>query len=167
MAFQGCANLNSVTVLSKDPATLTNSSFSNASNSILHVPKGCQDVYRTASYWNAFSSIVEPYYTLTYLVDNDLYKMVDVNYGENITPEAEPTKEGYIFSGWSEIPATMPAEDLTITGSFTLVDAIEDVLVDDEKYQIYTPNGTPVETLQKGVNILHYSNGSTKIVYIK
>ena len=167
MAFQGCANLNSVTVLSKDPATLTNSSFSNASNSILHVPKGCQDVYRTASYWNAFSSIVEPYYTLTYLVDNDLYKMVDVNYGENITPEAEPTREGCIFSGWSKIPAKMPAEDVTITGSFTLVDAIEDVLVDDEKYQIYTPNGTPVETLQKGVNILHYSNGSIKKVYIK
>ena len=167
MAFQGCANLNSVTVLSKDPATLTNSSFSNASNSILHVPKGCQDVYRTASYWNAFSSIVEPYYTLTYLVDNDLYKMVDVNYGENITPEAEPTREGCIFSGWSKIPAKMPAEDVTIIGSFTLVDAIEDVLVDDEKYQIYIPNGTPVDTLQKGVNILYYSNGSIKKVYIK
>ncbi len=167
MAFQGCANLNSVTVLSKDPATLTNSSFSNASNSILHIPKGCQDVYRTASYWNAFSSIVEPYYTLTYLVDNDLYKMVDVNYGENITPEAEPTREGCIFSGWSKIPAKMPAEDVTIIGSFTLVDAIEDVLVDDEKYQIYIPNGTPVDTLQKGVNILYYSNGSIKKVYIK
>ena len=28
-------------------------------------------------------------------------------------------KEGYTFSGWSEIPATMPAHDVIVTGSFT------------------------------------------------
>ncbi len=40
--------------------------------------------------------------------------------GETITPEVEPTKEGYTFSGWSEIPETMPDHDVTITGSFTI-----------------------------------------------
>lgn len=165
--FEGCENLTSVTVLSNTPATLTSSSFENASKSVLYVPKGSQNTYQSAAYWKNFAMIVEPYYTLTYMIDDGVYKTVNVNYGESITPEAEPTKEGYTFSGWGEIPAKMPAEDVTIIGSFTLVDAIEDVLVDDEKYQIYIPNGTPVDTLQKGVNILYYSNGSIKKVYIK
>jgi hypothetical protein len=39
--------------------------------------------------------------------------------GETIVPEPAPTKEGYTFSGWSEIPETMPGHDLTITGSFS------------------------------------------------
>jgi len=165
--FEGCENLTSVTVLSNTPATLTSSSFENASKSVLYVPKGSQNTYQSAAYWKNFALIVEPYYILTYMIDDEVYKTVNVNYGESITPEAEPTKEGYTFSGWGEIPAKMPAEDVTIIGSFTLVDAIEDVLVDDEKYQIYIPNGTPVDTLQKGVNILYYSNGSIKKVYIK
>ena len=31
-----------------------------------------------------------------------------------------PIKEGYTFSGWSEAPETMPAEDVTISGMFTV-----------------------------------------------
>ncbi len=57
-------------------------------------------------------------YKVTYIVDGDEYKTIDVVYGESIPRENEPTKEGYIFSGWSEIPATMPANDVVITGSF-------------------------------------------------
>lgn len=58
-------------------------------------------------------------YKLTYVVDGEVYKTYDIEYGASITPEAEPTKEGYTFSGWSTIPTTMPAYDVTITGSFT------------------------------------------------
>jgi len=58
-------------------------------------------------------------YTLTYMVDGEEYKSMSVQYGSTITPEAEPTKEGYTFSGWSEIPETMPAYDVTVTGTFT------------------------------------------------
>ena len=60
-------------------------------------------------------------YTLTYMVDGEVYKTSSVNYGAAITPEAAPTKEGYTFSGWSEIPATMPAGDVTVTGTFTYI----------------------------------------------
>lgn len=59
-------------------------------------------------------------YKLTYLVDGEEYMSFDVEYGETITPEDEPTKEGYTFSGWSEIPETMPAHDVTITGTFAI-----------------------------------------------
>lgn len=59
-------------------------------------------------------------YTLTYKVDGKVYKTASINYGTAIIPEAAPTKEGYTFSGWSEIPATMPAKDVVITGTFTV-----------------------------------------------
>lgn len=59
-------------------------------------------------------------YTLTYIVDGEIYKTFDLEIGKVITPEAEPTKEGYTFSGWSEIPPTMPEKNLTVTGSFTI-----------------------------------------------
>ena len=55
----------------------------------------------------------------TYMVDDAIYKTVKYEEGDKITPEPEPTKEGYTFSGWSEIPATMPANDVTVTGTFT------------------------------------------------
>ena len=59
-------------------------------------------------------------YNLTYIVDGVEYKTAEVEVGATITPEAAPEKEGYTFSGWSEIPETMPAEDVTVTGSFSV-----------------------------------------------
>lgn len=53
------------------------------------------------------------------MVDGKTYKSYDVEYGATITPEEEPTKEGFTFSGWSEIPETMPSHDVTVTGTFT------------------------------------------------
>ena len=58
-------------------------------------------------------------YKLTYYVDGVEYKSYDVEYGETITPEEEPRKEGYTFSGWSEIPERMPSHNVTVTGTFT------------------------------------------------
>ena len=66
-----------------------------------------------------FEAIPASSYTLKYVVDGDTYKTYQIQEGAVITPEAEPEKEGYTFSGWSAIPATMPAMDVTITGSFT------------------------------------------------
>lgn len=57
-------------------------------------------------------------YKLTYILDGNIYKEYTLDYKSTITPEVEPTKEGYTFSGWSEIPSTMPAHDVEINGSF-------------------------------------------------
>ena len=37
-----------------------------------------------------------------------------MDYSATITPEAEPKKDGYKFSGWSYIPSKMPAEDVVL-----------------------------------------------------
>ena len=39
---------------------------------------------------------------------------IEIEEGVSITPEVVPTKDGYTFSGWSEIPETMPDYDMTI-----------------------------------------------------
>ena len=77
-------------------------------------------------------------YTLTYIVDGNAYKTLTVDYGTAITPEAEPTKEGYTFSGWSEIPATMPANDVEVTGSFTVNSYTLTYIVDGNAYKTLT-----------------------------
>ena len=59
-------------------------------------------------------------YLLTYVLDGKVYYTESLAEGEVITPLEEPTKEGYTFSGWSEIPGTMPADNVTITGTFTV-----------------------------------------------
>lgn len=64
-------------------------------------------------------TVTEPdSYSLTYMVDGEEYKSFTVKYRESIIPLDTPEKEGYTFSGWTEIPATMPAQDVVITGTF-------------------------------------------------
>ena len=86
-------------------------------------------------------------YFLTYQVDAIGYKSYELDYGATITPEIEPTKEGYTFSGWSEIPETMPAHDVIVTGSFTinqyLVTYIVDGVVIKTEYVNYASKITP------------------------
>ena len=76
-------------------------------------------------------------YKLTYMVDGNVYKTITYDYGTTITPEAAPTKEGYTFSGWSGVPATMPANDVTVTGTFTINKYKLTYMVDGEVYKTY------------------------------
>ena len=74
-------------------------------------------------------------YKLTYTVNGEEYKASNVEYGTKITPEAAPTKEGYMFSGWSEIPSTMPANDVTVTGTFTINKYTITYIIDGEVFK--------------------------------
>ena len=92
-------------------------------------------------------------YKLTYMVDGEVYKTISYDFGSTITPEAEPVKEGYTFSGWSEIPQTMPAKDITVTGTFTINKYKLTYMVDGTEYKSYdveygatiTPEATPTK----------------------
>ena len=79
--------------------------------------------------WTFFSDFslyyVQPIcYKLTLLVDNVVYRELDVPCDRDLAAVMEslgiPTKEGYTFNGWSEMPETMPAEDIEVVGSFTI-----------------------------------------------
>ena len=106
------------------PPTLGANVFTNVNKSTcpLSVPAESIDTYKEADQWKDFVNIKEPIFELKYVVDGEEYKTYDVEYGSAITPEAEPIKEDYTFSGWSEIPGTMPAEDVTVIGTFTKID---------------------------------------------
>ena len=134
-AFLGCTSLDTVKVNIKIPLSITEIVFTNRTNASLIVPKQSKELYKNAKYWNEFKSIDEfhlPHHKLTYFVDGIQYAEYNIEEGEEITPEPTPTKEGYTFSGWSEIPATMPAHDVTITGTFTKIDYV----VDETTYEI-------------------------------
>lgn len=84
-------------------------------------------------------------YKLTYIVDGQVYKKIELDYGTAINPEPAPTKEGHTFSGWNEIPSTMPAHDVTVTGAFTVNKYQLTYIVDGEEYKTLTLDyGTPI-----------------------
>ena len=71
--------------------------------------------------FTAIISAVAQQYKLTYKVDDEVYGEVEtINCGATITPREAPTKEGYTFSGWDNVPAKMPAQDVTVSGTFTI-----------------------------------------------
>ena len=59
-------------------------------------------------------------HTITYKVDGAIFKTIeDVAYDTQITAIDGPSKEGYDFSGWSNVPSKMPDADVEISGTFS------------------------------------------------
>ena len=73
-------------------------------------------------------------YLLTYVVDGKVYHTESLPQGEKITLPEDPTKEGYTFSGWIDIPETMPEENITISGTFTINQYNVTYIIDGEVY---------------------------------
>lgn len=82
-------------------------------------------------------------YTVSYFVDGVLYDTQTYEFGAEIILLDEPQREGQTFSGWSEVPDTMPANNVNVYGSF-----------DDNSYTVVFEDwdGTPlkVETVSHG-----------------
>ena len=136
-AFSDCTAVTEITSRAIEPPTCGAQALDdiNKWDCKLYVPKGYLASYQAAEQWKEFLFVEEgdytiaKKYTLTYMVDGEEYKSYQIAEGSAITPEAAPTKDGYVFSGWSTIPATMPAEDVTITGTFLLATDFDEITI--------------------------------------
>lgn len=144
-AFSDCTAVTEISSRSSIPPTCGEQALDdiNKWECRLIVPKGRKGNYQSANQWKEFFFIEEGDYTgsynLIYMVDGEVYKTVSYDFGAPITPEPTPTKEGYIFSGWSDIPETMPANDVTVYGTFS-VDESEYAVRDGIKYKKTSAN---------------------------
>lgn len=144
-AFYGCSAMTSLTSLPRKVPSTTSNSFDSAikDQAILYVPSAALEAYSSKAPWSDFYDIVAlniPKHQLAYYVDDALYKSFTLEEGEYITPEPAPEKEGYTFSGWSEIPERMPKHDVTVTGSFTLTS--EQLALDGIQYTLWVKEKT-------------------------
>ena len=121
--------------------------FSNLQATTLHIRKRYEEYYQNsyAYYhesrfrWTDFGKIeyldgID--YQLTYNVDDEEYKKVWYEEGEPITPEVEPEKDGYKFSGWKDLPETMPNHDITVRGTFSPNIYKLTYIVDEKEYKV-------------------------------
>ena len=124
-AFANCLELTDVYCYAENVPSTNIDAFNGSliEYATLHVPASALNAYSNTEPWSNFKykvamGEVKPNYTLTYMLDGTKYREYNVQEGEAITPVLAPTKEGFTFSGWSEIPETMPDHDVTITGTF-------------------------------------------------
>ncbi len=103
-------------------------------------------------------------YQVTYVVD-DLYRFrISCPFGAAFPRLAPPRKHNHVFSGWSEMPEKMPAEDVTITGRFEVKRYRLTRIVDDEVFsEEYLPYGAPIDRKVKPVREGYSFSGWRKL----
>ena len=105
-------------------------------------------------------------YTVTFMVDGEVYETMAVEYGAEIELPTPPEKEGYIFTCWIGVPATMPAKDIVIEGRFEVdTTGINTVKLDLEKNEVYNLKGQRIIESENITRSIYIVNG--KKVYIK
>lgn len=77
-------------------------------------------------------------YTLTYLVDGEVFTTATYAAGEAITPAEAPNKKGHTFEEWAGLPTTMPAHDLTVTAKYSVNAYTITYYLDNELYATQT-----------------------------
>ncbi len=75
-------------------------------------------------------------YNIIYYVDGIEYRSQEYRYNSIVYPISEPRKDNYTFSGWNGIPDTMPARDVTVTGTFTFTGRATGQEIDNIYYNI-------------------------------
>ena len=89
--------------------------------------------------------------------DIDDYRNITLHV-PRVSIDAYKQKTSPVWACFRDIVA-LPENGSTGINTITAINNVE--------YQIFTADGKPVETLQKGVNIIRYYDGQTKKVYVK
>ena len=122
-AFKNCSSLTEVVSYNTTPPLIVDNTFDadTYANAILKTREGFKKIYWLNPYWEKFSNMDEVQvvtYTLTYMVDGELYQSFELMEDEIIEAIEEPTKKGYAFSGWNTIPKRMPTHEVIVSGTF-------------------------------------------------
>ena len=84
------------------------------------------------------------------------------DYGTEITAPADPTREGYTFIGWDKaIPATMPAENVTVTAQWQLV-----ARMPDRELVIYYKSVGRLNTITEDPSLIEYTSSDESVVTV-
>ena len=85
-------------------------------------------------------------YTVTFKVDGKTYKKVTVEYGTEIELPEEPEKVGRTFIGWSDLPESMPAENIVLEAMFEVNSYTVTFMWGDEVYaEVSVEYGAKIE----------------------
>lgn len=134
--YDGFRNDETPEVLTKQPVFSCDATADSAPGEYAVTPSGAEAVNYDISYIPGKLIVTEwPTHLLIYIVDGEEYSRYVLKEGATIIPEAEPTKEGYTFSGWVGLPETMPDHDVTVTGSFSINSYLLTYMIDAEVYK--------------------------------
>jgi hypothetical protein len=87
-------------------------------------------------------------YFVRFVLDDVLISEQFLHVGDALVVPTVPEKEGYTFSGWGDVPATMPAADVTYSGSYQLNSYNLIYKVDGEVYEtVSLEYGADIELL--------------------
>ena len=118
-----CSALNTIYNYSETPVELPANAFSllYKNNCTLYVPYGCKDAYSAANIWKDFPIVeMDPIYTVTFEDYNGFeLSSEQVTKGGAATAPADPTREGYHFTGWDKEFDNVQS-DLTVTATYAI-----------------------------------------------
>ena len=139
-------------------ATISNILFSTATSQAVVAPDA--------------SFEIKTLYTLTYVLDGEVYTTETLEYGAKIVPPVIPGLEDY--SIWEDVPETMPAKDITIYGrAREIVDGIGSIQNSKFKIQnggeVYDLSGRKKDSSfkRKGINIIRMKDRIVRKIIIK
>ena len=97
-------------------------------------------------------------YEVKYVVNDEVYHIDSVAYGERIEPIERLTQEGYTFEGWNDVLEIMPARDIVISGRFypnryQVTYIIDDNVVYSDSIEYGMPIVTPTILEKEGYTL--------------
>ncbi|MDE6637472.1 MAG: InlB B-repeat-containing protein, partial [Muribaculaceae bacterium] len=77
--------------------------------------------------------VMSPFYSAVFKIDGEIVQTLEIGYGDPVVAPEVPSREGYTFNGWGDVPETMPAYDIEFNSTYTVNLYTLTFIVDDEE----------------------------------